>query len=1101
MRTRNALSTGILVLLGLVVIGLGSRVVSRAATSRLELSRVKLTSLSEELRVKLGTLRDNVFVTYYVTRTDRMPSHLKHVEREVVALLDALKDAGRGKFDWALVDPSEDPDLMRFAARRKVAPVRVRSVAHDRWSEQEIWSTLTIGYGPRPPALVEGISQEHLPRLQGIVLEHLKQLEAPRKPVFALSAPRDETRELRADLAKRGELREVDLAHTRAIPQDVDILFVVNPTFADATLLRRLRHFQEGGGALVVIGSLHHAVIDATLSTLAVTPKTDAFDVILREFGIRAVPGVLLDRKSATQNLPNGDPGSIFRVGCLTLNQDFESLARDPRGTILFPAPNPLQLDSERLADLGFAAEVLATSSDESALLHLVEAGHLDAVAAATAGDEVPKQPLLVIARPHERWKGAVVAASAESFVDDRYYSVNTLANARTIETIIESLASNDRLVMRRAGVVKPPPLPELDAGARTTWRTFVVLMIPLVLVLRWIVSASRGRRGAASAWLAREGRTVLCGLAGVFVVGATTRAFLGLGVSFDATALGVNSLAGHAAAIARSVDREVTARLHFSEIDRLPPEFRDPVRGLEETLSRFRRAGAELAVSRVAPESLVEADRKALDGSGIRPFRSTSLLEEVTTVREFYASLEFGGYERRVVLGFPDLESFENVEFRVALALERLRTGDEARIGFASDVPRLSAGEAWQFYQARGLIPPSGKDVYSLARKILEKNDFAVTHVNPRAPEIPEGIDALLWLQPRRSTVPMLEKFVDHVYRGGRALLLAQHFSMQARQYRGRDLDFVYWPQPQSPDVEEFYWPDLGIEMVREVLFDHNSFPIRLDTQLHRSGRREFEAQELAKPFCIRAAAQRFDRTSWITRTLSDMPFLYGAFFRLDSAKIAASGLTVTPLMATSDHAWSFDWKGGWIPHGMMGGPGTPKEEDTERGDVDVVPTQYMGSVPLALDIRGQFPWPKLAFEFPPVTVGADGTPIETTPRGPYPQTEPTEAAGAGRVVFVAQSEMLKDEALVQLRPTFRPDRFLLNAAAELALGPDFASIMAHRDAKQGIERVPTESVVAWRSIVVFGAPLLLFVLALARLLVEPDSARNRAAAFGGVS
>lgn len=1101
MKAGRVLSTGLLVLLGLVVVGLAARVAARLSTARLELSRVKLTSLSDELRAKLESPQDDVFVTYYVTRPDRMPSHLKHVEREVVALLDALKDAAKGRLQWALVDPSSDPDLERFAARRKVAPVRVRSVAHDRWAEQEVWSTLSIACGPRTPALIEGVSGEHLPRLQAIVLEHLKQLESPRRPVFAIAAPREAHTLLRSDLARRGELREIDLSRGGDLSREIDVLFVVDPAAADATLLRRLRHFQEGGGSIVVVGSLHRATLDPTMSSLAAAPAGEAFDTILAEFGIRAVPGVLLDRKSATQNLPNGDPGSIFRVGCLTLNQDFESLARDPRGTMLFAAPNPLQLDSERLADLGFAADVLATSSDESALLPLPAATTIDAAAASTAGDAVPKQPLLVIARPHERWKGSVVAASAASFVEDRLYGDDKVANARTIETLIETLASGDRLVMRRAGVVKPPPLPELDATQRAWWRFVVVLAIPALLASRLLIRAVRARSGSDTGAV-RSGAALGARVAlGVIVVGAVAGAARSPALVFDATRGGVNALAAHSETVARSIDREVVARLCFSDPQRLPPEYRDARRALDETLRRFRSAGARLVVERLVPEAADAAVRRELESRGVRSFRATSLREEVTIVREYFATLELVGYDRRVALGFPDLESFENVEFRLALGLERLRTGEVARVGFASDIPRISAGEAWQFYQQRGLIPPQGKDVYGVARAILEKNDFEVVHVNPRAPEIPADLDALLWLQPRRSTVLMLEKFVEFVYRGGRALLLAQHFSMQARQYRGRDLDFVYWPQPQTPDVEEFYWPDLGIEMVRDVLFDHNSFPIRLETQLHRSGRREFQAQDLAKPFCVRAAAHRFDRSTTITRTLSDLPFLYPAYFRIDRAKLAAAGLEATPLISTSPNSWSFAWKAGWIPPGMMLGPGAVKREDLGHGDVDAVPEGYLGSVPMALDVRGRFPWPKEAFEFPSVTVGADGVPIESEPRKPYPHAEPKEAAREGRVVFVAQSEMLKDDALLQLRPEFRPDHLLLNAAAELALGPEFGSIMAHRPGKQGFERVPSESVVAWRSFVLFSMPALVAIGALLRTIVEPARAARRAAAFGGVA
>ncbi len=1089
--------------LGLSTAMLLERVAGHSSSVRTELSRVKLSTLEPALESKLGQLHDTLSITYYVTREDKMPSNMRHVEREVVDLLRALAANRKGKVEWWIVDPTDDDDLKKFAANRKVAPVRMRSVAHDQYSEQEVWSTLSITYGPKPPALIEGIGQEHLPRLQHILLEQLNQLEAPRKPVFALAAPSEGTRLLHDDLARRGELREVDLEHGQAIPQDADVLFIVKPRTVDATTLRRLRHFQETGGSIVVVGSLHDAKIDPTLLSCEVEPGSEAIDILLKEFGVRVVPGLLLDRKSATQSLPTGEPGSIFRVGCLTLNQDFQSLARDPRGTILASAANALQLDSTRLEELGMRAEVLATSSDDSAIFPFATKQKLDAGTMLTAGDPVPKQPILVWARPNEPWKGSVVAASFPSLVDDSVYGVEQIANQRTVETLLETIASQDRLVMRRAGVVKPPPLPELSAGSRVLWRTIVVLLFPATLLLLGLFRRRRDERIESERATSRRGTARLAmRVVGGFVAVAASVALVRVVAArtplrIDLTAHGTNALAAASSKIAGETKESVRVELCFSDDSRLPPEMKSLAASLRETLREFESAGADLTIVPRPPEDLDATAQGELASLGVKPVRATSRIEEVTTVRNYYASVVLRGYSRAIALAFDDVESFENLEFRIAFGLWRLRTGKQAILGFASDVPRLSAGEAWQFYQQRGLIPPSGKDVYSLAREILEKNDFKVVHINPRSPTLPADLDALLWLQPRRSVTEMLPKFTEYLYKGGRAMVAAQHFSMQARQYRGRDLDFVYWPQPQSPDVEEFYYPDLGVMMVREVLFDKNDFPIELDTQLHRSGRREFESQDLAKPFCIRASSARFDKSSWITKTLSDQPFVFGAFFDLDAAKLAAAGLKATTLMRTSDESWTFLWSGGWLPHGMLTGPGaTPKS--TER-DKDVVPEKYRGSLPMAVLLEGQFPWPKSEFVFPPQTIGADGKPIDQPPRPPFAAPEPAKDKKPGRLVMVGNSEMFKDTYLLQLRPTFRADQFLLNAATDLALGDDLASVMAHRVEKHGFERVPSESILAWRAKVVMGAPLVILVLAVLRAIFEALFAASRARAMRG--
>src|SRR5262249_24176225 len=158
---------------------------------------------------------------------------------------------------------------------------------------------------------------------------------------------------------------------------------------------------------------------------------------------------------------------------------------------------------------------------------------------------------------------------------------------------------------------------------------------------------------------------------------------------------------------------------------------------------------------------------------------------------------------------------------------LERLGGRATPRVAFASDVPRLSAAEAFEQFQQKGLFAPRGTDVFALARESLEQNDLEVVHVKPRAPVMPEQSDVLVWLQPRRSGEAMLEEFVRPLVGGGKAVLAVQHFNLRTQQFRGGDFELRYWPQLQTPDVENLYFPELGIELVREVLFDELSLPI----------------------------------------------------------------------------------------------------------------------------------------------------------------------------------------------------------------------------------------------------------------------------------
>jgi hypothetical protein len=547
------------------------------------------------------------------------------------------------------------------------------------------------------------------------------------------------------------------------------------------------------------------------------------------------------------------------------------------------------------------------------------------------------------------------------------------------------------------------------------------------------------------------------------------------VGGRMDLTESGVNGLHPRTRELTTAFgDAPLIAELFLSDRSRLAPELRRPTDRLQEMLRELAAAGAStgagtgagtgaaLELRRVRPEDLDEDARAALAAEGIEPVRVTSLRDEVTEVRTAWSSLRLSSGERSVLLHFPDVASHADAEFRLAMALNELRTGRRPHIAFASDTPRLSAAESHRYYQTLGLIPPLGKDEYSQARALLEQAGFRVSHVNPDRGRLPDDIDLLVWIQPRRSMVRMLEATVNHLYRGGRVLLAAQHFNIQPQQFRGANFDFVYWPRPQTTDLEKLYFPEVGIRLVREVLFDVESLPVNLESQVNATERRDFKSMRSALPFLVRAAAQRFAEDSPVTSALGDQAFIWSSFLEWDEERLEQLGLTAKTLMTTSPDAWTLDWSGGFIPDAVLAGP--PVNEDGTL--------QTRGPLALAALFEGRFPWPRDAFH----RASAEAE-IE-----PYGKPEPVEEGAPGRLLFLACSELFKDARLAELAPDFRGDQLLLDAVAAMALDEDLASIVARRPVARGFGRLPEDSRLRWRTIVVLGAPAAYLLLGLAR-------------------
>jgi hypothetical protein len=1099
----------LLALAGLLVLALavaGARVAERyqqGGAWRAELGRGKLTALEPAMKAQLDSLSDNLVFTYYVSARRHMPSAMKRVERDVTDLLGALRAAAPGRVDVHIVDPETDPEQKSYASNRRITPFRVRDVAHDAYSERLVWSTLSMGYGTHAEVVVNGITPARLPRLQATLLEHLRRMDAGSvRPRVALAAP-DGFGELEGALAELGDVARVDLDGGAPFPADADLVFWMRPAHVEPARLREIERALARGRSVVVAGSLltvpaDGITVDASGERRVRVERSEgAADLaaLLAHFGLRAEPTLVLD--AFAESLLDGEREvpAPFLLRCIAPNQNFVTWRNQPNGTLLFHAPTPLELDSEVLAELGMEARVHATTSDDT----WQEPPPFDALGRPFSalerahGAAASKLPLMVSLQPNDPWRGRLIALGASTPFEDGSYSRAGTAHWRLVRTLFDELGTQERLVAAAtADAGAPAPAPELTGAARALWRGAVIALVPLLLlsfaVARGVVrrgsNGAGGTGGVASRQAGVWPRAVLALVvaAGIARVAAWPR------LRVDATADGVNSLSAESRAVARRAGEigAIEVEFVFSAEAKLPPAMRARLGRVRGALADFARAGADLALSSVDVGGLDDTARSALEQSGIEPVRVTTRDDEVTTVRTIYSALRLARGERVEILPFPDAASFEALEFRLAFALWRLETGRAVKIAFAADAERRSAAQDYDMQQA-GLFAPKGNDPFSLARTLLERLDFDVENVTPRQfvatreTKIPADADLVVWMQPRRSIDAMMEETVRYLHGGGNVLIAAEHFKINSRQYRGRAFQMSYWPEPKNPDIEQIYLPEIGVDFVRDVLFDDLYFETWTDTEVFgRSGKSDFERQLSARPFQIRVAASNFAPDHPITRNLGDQAFLFGNRIVLDEAKLAALGLRATVLMTTTERAWTFPWKGGFLEEDPNGKPPPSEHIGGPPPDPDGQPA-YLGKLPLAVLVEGGFPKPEKALR---VVMGAEPGAAEADPLAGYPPSAP------GKLMLIGCSSAFRDERLSL--PDFRGDRLLLNSVACLALPPELAAIATRHPTVRGFGYVEPDEKLEWRSIVVAAPPLAILLLGGVVLVVRRRGPRR---------
>ncbi|HEX5009921.1 MAG TPA: Gldg family protein, partial [Planctomycetota bacterium] len=1002
----------VLALFGVLDVLFATRIAGRDRDARLELGRHKLTQVSEATRARLAGLSDSVLLTLFVSPRDQMPSDLRRLEQDARDVLEALKAAGGGKVEYQIVDPTAEDALQRFASRRKVAPVRVRSVERDGWTEKTVWASLGITCGARPPVVLNGLRPEQLPLLQDLLVAQLDQLEHPRRPVIALAAPGqphgESFADVAAELALRADLLRVDLDAGAPFPQQADVLVWLQPGPVEAARVHELDLFLQSGRSVIVAGSPRlgpfSAGVAAGAEAAAPRPVESGFATLLSGFGLSLREGLLGDTMTASLKSGETDVPAPWLLRCIAPQQDFHSFKGQPNGHLYFECAAPFALDGEKLRARALVADVLGTASDGAWLQP--EAGVTDLTQlAATAGEPAPRVPLMVALRPADPWQGVLVAIASSTPFEDGWYHAEGNAHPRLVKVLLDNLTTDERLLSSRLLAQRAAPLPELPARDRVLWRALCIGLLPLLLL---VVAFARGafRAGDRPSRAARpavrpfRAATALRLLAGVVVIGALVGVARGAGLRADLTQDGIHELHPRTAELAAAAtgSHALRAELWFSPPDRLPPSLRPVPARLTDALADLARAGASVEVEVKHPEDLPQAEQDALAAQGLLPSEVATRDEEVTSVRKVWASLRLSSADgHSTVLPFGGASDLDALPFRLAFALWRLQTGREVTVGFAGDAPRLTAAEAFELYQQQGLFAPAGTDVYALAAAAIAAADFRVERVNPRSPTMPADLDALVWLQPRRSIDKMLEQTVMYLHGGGHVLLAAQPFVMQPRQFPGRDYLTVWWPAPQTPDVDKTYFPDLGVQLVREVLFDKLQTSAPLETLVYAGTRRDARRQESALPFLLRVSAANFADDP-LVRGLSDQAFLCPTYFRLDQAALAAAGLTARPLFTCSERSWSYEWKAGFLDPQWLVGPLA----------TDTAPASWLGKVPLGVDVTGVFPIPPQPIVAAPLVQGPDGQMVPGPPREWPPPDAP--APKPGRLVFLGETECFKN-------------------------------------------------------------------------------------------
>lgn len=1064
MKRARPFQLAVIMLLFLCIVAFGEKCARYLWPAGVDVSRSESHRIDPETVEYLRSLDERVFVTYAVTDRRAMPSRLKRVERGVVSVLRALKSAAPDVFDYIVIDPSASENMVDIAAAKRISPFHSENILGDRKTEKVVWSSLVISMGARRDVVLHRVTEAHLPHLESLIADHLENMKNPVEPVIGIDAPESDFNSLRAVLRESGDVRNLDIAEN-GLAAGVDMLYWMDPADAGERAVRDLRRFLESGRNVILAGSLYGINMmrgEGGELIYGVELEDPAINTIIKRFGMEMEKEIVLDERSETINVPAQNGGSRqvslpFAIRTTPVTHNLKSFAGPNTGALGFYAAVPIERDYRRLRSFGYELETIVTTSENVWTVPLEETRFSEDQFAPTVMKS--KQPLgVMLGKPDDPFHGRLLVLSSSSMFTDRGLARQGFGHRAFLRLLGRTFLSSQELVKMRVERRLPGLIDAPSPSSVLYWRLFTIAFIPALLLIVMLVRTGLPRVSAGPA-LRIAGAAAAAAVAILAVIRIVSGPLDAAG--FDMTENHINSIAGITRTTAAELSTGTTATLYTTRRALMPPVMKQAQKATIELMRDVARmAGGDLDFRIVYPGRMDELERNLIVKKGIQPVEMEVTEYDRTVMREIWNNLVFESGGRLYRLPFIDDSDTTQLEFLIVSTLKSIMRGKDYHIAVASDLPRLSPAEAFEDYFKKQLSAPVGSDVYSEAKELLKSNNYRVTDVNPRNPELPRDIDALVWFQPRRPVEKMAVELLEYINGGGRAMIAAQHYNIQQRQYRGRGFQTVYWPQPQYIDMND--WLGLfGVNIEKEVFMDEVQTQLDLEMQINRLAVREYEDQAVAKPFLVRAINPNFSQVSPITANLGDLLFIWGNRYSVDGKKLGEMGLEWTPLVMSSDDSWSYDWSGGFLG----------EEVFDDRDYLE-------GKQALSLILRGGFPPVRLYKPEPETNEDGEQVMPYAGPSGEgiiQVDESRTGSGSPGELILTGSSQMFKNAHLRQ--QGFDHAQFLLNSVAYLAMGPEAAGLQAKSHTAEGFRR-PAESVMMIFRVFTIGFLPLLFVM-----------------------
>jgi len=324
-----------------------------------------------------------------------------------------------------------------------------------------------------------------------------------------------------------------------------------------------------------------------------------------------------------------------------------------------------------------------------------------------------------------------------------------------------------------------------------------------------------------------------------------------------------------------------------------LPEVFADVPGAIKTAADELKKKGGDKFVFEAIDPSTDPALEKQVESKyHVRPM-SLGLMGGQTFY--LYGILQVGGETEQLQLARESL-SAATIREAVENALRRHVPGLLQTVGVVSPDPNIPP-EVLAQLQARGQAPNLPPPEFEELRHQLE-NDYAVKSVSlADANGVPYDVDVLVVLKPRNLDEKAVYNLDQYLMRGGRVILCSSRFDVSFDQ-GGLGVS------PAKTGLEEWL-AHFGVTIDPTLVLDDHNQPLPLP-QVRETPFGRVQTWVLAPyPYLVQVEGDGIPNRE-VAASLNSVGIYWGSPVTVDARK--AKGLTVTPLLRSSNASWTDD-------------------------------------------------------------------------------------------------------------------------------------------------------------------------------------------------